>query len=170
MSTEDGEEIEFTDNHNETNELSTETEIQISFSDPQAWDDTIILELFNEAINSYNSENKCDKSSKKSNDNLKGKKRKLNEKIVTKEQMATQSLPGQWTTTSKLRPIPSNPTIEMNEHENLNLQTTKAIPIVIEEEMITNAYNEMLQAWYMSGYKAGRYETLKEFQLLQSNK
>jgi len=115
------------------------------------WDDSIIMTVFNTAMSSHMNKRKGDKNSSNSSSrvdwNAIGEPRAW-EPVHTSSTTANDNNIYQYNNTT-------------NNITNNNTSTTTTPPI------IDAALQEMLAAWYQSGYATGRYHAFKEMQEMQ---
>ncbi len=140
----------FSNNENDT--IATRVEESHEQEDnllaESSWDDTTILDVFNKAVKSH-------RLSKSNNE-----KRQRDSNIEEDGELVGE--PGPWQTVSSNNdtnePIKSNKKICINnEHLPNHLPSNGYHPFPIDE-----ALNDMLAAWYHSGYMSGRYAAYSE--------
>ena len=113
------------------------------------WDDTVIMNVFNTAMNSHMNKRKGDRSSNSRVDwNAIGEPQAW-EPVYNTNTIANDNSTYQYNTNTSNITYTSSTT---------NTRTTPTTPI------IDAALQEMLAAWYQSGYATGRYHAFKEMQ------
>ena len=119
-----------------------------------SWDDTVILNVFNKAVKSHRV--------KKSNN-----EKRQRDSIVEDGELIGE--PGPWQTVST------------NDTENDSIRNSKKVcsndehlPKTLpghgsQQYMLDEALNDMLAAWYHSGYMSGRYAAYSEMAAMNNN-
>lgn len=146
--------------------------------DEEAWDDTLILELFEAAVETHKSHRGCTSTRVE-------KKRRVGESQEGRQQSRGMGIPGQWQTVSASSSgfyghgskmvaaeveIQGQPEVFASDLYKKGLETTpvsvgngnKAPQLAIET--VEGALQDMLTAWYNCGVATGRYKTLLDMQ------
>lgn len=165
-------------------------------SNPQAWDDSIIMEIFADSIRNHEV---LSKKGEGSNQNT-NKKHKRNPKIarftnLSKEQVLNQAMPGDWSTVEARKSSTDNgieegevleassqaphqqgvgsqqePDKSISTHTPENSGTTAFhIGGFVCQSELDQALQDMVQTSYAAGFAAGRYHALKDLSSQQRN-